>query len=56
MNEQDVVELIVQVLEKVSKKHELGGRHELNRTDLEAALAEIRAERPAAGEGKAALL
>lgn len=56
MNEQDVVELIVQVLEKVSKKHEVGGRHELNRTDLEAALAEIRAERPAAGEEKSALL
>ena len=56
MKEQDVIELIVQVLEKVSKKHELGGRHELNRTDLEATLAEIRAGRPAAGEGKAALL
>lgn len=56
MKEQDVIELILQVLEKVSKKHEVGGRHELNRTDLEATLAEIRAGRPAAVEAKNALL
>lgn len=50
MEKQDVLDLIVEVLEKVSKKHEVGGRHELNRTDLEATLAEIRAGRPAAGK------
>ena len=55
MEKQDVLDLIVEVLEKVSKKHEVGGRHELNRTDLEATLAEIRAGRPAAAVGKADL-
>ena len=56
MEKQDVVDIIVAVLEKVSKKHEVGGRHELNRTDLEATLAEIRAGRPAVASGKADLL
>jgi hypothetical protein len=56
MEKQDVINLIVQVLEKVSKKHEVGGRHELNRTDLEATLAEIRAEKPVVGEEKISLL
>lgn len=50
MQEQDVIDLIVGVLEKVVKKHEVAGRHEINRTDLAAVLAEIRAGRPAAGK------
>ena len=43
-DQQDAVRKdILAVLEVVSKVHERSGRHELNRTDLEIAIAELRA-------------
>ena len=39
MTEQDVLAVVLKALEVVAKRHEQVGRHEINRTDLLAAVA-----------------
>ena len=42
MSEEEILNLVVQVLEVVLNKHSESGRHELNRTDLAAAIAQLK--------------
>jgi hypothetical protein len=43
MSEEEVLNIVIQVLEVVLKKHEENGRHEINRSDLGAAIAQLKA-------------
>ena len=44
MDKKQVIDIVVEVLEAVIKRHQLSGRHEINRTELAAALADVKAE------------
>ena len=43
MSEEEVLIIVLQVFEAVLKKHEENGRHEINRSDLAAAIAQLKA-------------
>lgn len=43
MSEDEVLNIVLQVLDVVLKKHEENGRHEINRSDLGAAIAQLKA-------------
>ena len=43
MDKKQVIDIVVEVLEAVIKRHQLSGRHEINRTELAAALADVKA-------------
>lgn len=43
MSEAEVLNIVLQVLDVVLKKHEDNGRHEINRSDLGAAIAQLKA-------------
>ena len=42
MTEAEVLEIVLQVFEAVLKKHEENGRHEINRSDLAAAIVQLK--------------
>ena len=44
MDKKQVVDVVVEVLEAVIKRHAASGRHEINRTELAAALEDVRVQ------------